>query len=166
MGLNPNLWGYHQWMILHLMAFNFPDNPTDEDKLAIEGYVGGMARLLPCPGCSWHCQAYVQDHPINAESKKDLFAYFVEMHNDVNRRLGKREYTYTEVWSSIEQNYVWIVNSIVANRSQDIRKEDHNLITSLVNEKTKTKVNYHSIIQGYIIILLICCLFVFCIKRR
>ena len=166
MGVNPNLWGYHQWMILHLMAYNYPVKPTNDQKLQVTSYITSMASLLPCPGCSLHCTRYIEKHSIISDSKKSLFNYLVDMHNDVNKRLGKRLYDYDEAWKNIETGYIWSVNSNVANRAQDIRKEDHSIIKKLQDDEKNSMDYKHLLILNYATLIIIVLFLIYNLYKR
>ena len=55
--------------------------------------------IIPCPICRTHYTSHMAKLPIgpSLDSRKDLFRWTVDLHNDVNTMLGKRSYTETEV---------------------------------------------------------------------
>lgn len=58
--------------------------------------------VLPCHKCRRHYAAHLRGHVSDPfgdvlSSRESLSVYLVELHNDVNRRLGKPEMPYVQV---------------------------------------------------------------------
>lgn len=80
------------WVLLHTATYHYPENPSDKHKEDIRKLIDNIRnRGLACAICSAHFAAYIGGHPFEPHitSKDSLFKYFVELHNDVNRRNGK-----------------------------------------------------------------------------
>ena len=161
MGINPMLWGYLQWELLHLMAYTYPNTPTEERQLSMRHYIQGMCPNLPCYGCSFHCSEYIRQYPPTVESKEKLFKYLVDFHNSVNIKLGKRVYTESEVKKNIVDNYSKPVIWTQANRSHQIRQEDHKKIMDMQIQKEKTRREYA--LKLGILSTVLGCLFISCV---
>lgn len=86
-------WNYY-WYNLHYFSLNYyPNNPTPQNKQQVCDLVKVMSTTgIPCPRCKAHFNQYIHNHPIENSygSAMDLFKYFVELHNDVNKRNGKQ----------------------------------------------------------------------------
>ncbi len=52
--------------------------------------------MIPCKICKEHFKVRTKDLKKFLNSKDDLFRYFVDVHNDVNRSLKKPEMSYEE----------------------------------------------------------------------
>jgi hypothetical protein len=50
-GFLVSVWGPLQWTFLHIMSFNYPVNPTPEDKKHYMDYVLNLQYVLPCKYC-------------------------------------------------------------------------------------------------------------------
>ena len=50
-GMMVKIWGPLQWTFLHTMSFNYPVNPTPEDKKHYRDYVLNLQYILPCKYC-------------------------------------------------------------------------------------------------------------------
>lgn len=54
----------------------------------------GIPVLIPCETCKEHATNYIEEHKHKlmeiCKTKKDLFKFFVDFHNFVNKRLGKK----------------------------------------------------------------------------
>ena len=84
--------GRHSWAVLHSIAAAFPAIPTEEEKKTIENFLFSFAQVYPCKICGKHFNEMLQNYPIKIKSREDLVFYFCDLHNKVNKRLGKPEY--------------------------------------------------------------------------
>lgn len=91
-------WGPNAWRTLHAMSLSYPNAPTEADKLNMKTLLFQFARFLPCKLCSKHFHEVLQRR-INPDSStalnsRDSFVNFViDVHNEVNERLGKPVYS-------------------------------------------------------------------------
>ena len=95
--MHVSVWGPRAWAVLHTFSDAWKENPTVEDRRAMYAFLTSFGPALPCPKCGAHFQACVRrDVPSpNAPvltSRETLVQWLVGVHNEVNRRLGKREY--------------------------------------------------------------------------
>lgn len=93
-------WNYY-WYNLHYFSLNYyPTNPTIQDKEQIRNLIKVMSTTgIQCPRCKAHFNQYIRTHPIETEalpSRSKLFEYFVNLHNDVNKRNNKTIFTNTK----------------------------------------------------------------------
>ena len=94
----PKEWGPSAWTFMHYVALKYPTNPTEEDKKHYFVFYHNLQFILPCPRCSEHYQKNLLELPIQAalENNKTLFKWTVDMHNRVNKDLGKNEVKYED----------------------------------------------------------------------
>jgi FAD-linked sulfhydryl oxidase len=87
------LLGRRSWFLLHSIAAKFPEYPSKTDRDAMRGFVAAMGQLYPCPHCRKHLQEHLRDReqiaPVALASRTDLTVWVCELHNIVNRDLGK-----------------------------------------------------------------------------
>ena len=50
-GMLTTVWGPSMWHFLHTMSFNYPVNPTEEDKTHYRDFVINLQYVLPCKYC-------------------------------------------------------------------------------------------------------------------
>ena len=50
-GLNPSVWGYAGWKLLHSVVFGLPTEPSKEQQDAVVALVASLQYLLPCSKC-------------------------------------------------------------------------------------------------------------------
>lgn len=53
--------------------------------------------LFPCDKCKEHITQYMKDYPL--EKSENLFYWTWKFHNDVNKRLGKQEFSYEVIYN-------------------------------------------------------------------
>ena len=96
MGIDPQLWGPSGWRIIHFICYGAPANLRTEHKVHYATFLRAMGNVLPCGTCRMHFAENLEKHPLTEEvlaTRDSLFAWSVEMHNEVNRMHGKREWT-------------------------------------------------------------------------
>ena len=89
------VWGPPFWMTMHILALGYPKSPSYSEKRAAKQFYESLTHLIPCPVCKLHYQEHLKDLPVtpSLDSRTDLFRWTVEIHNRVNKDLGKPEYT-------------------------------------------------------------------------
>jgi predicted lactoylglutathione lyase len=90
---------------MHIVALGYSKNPTYTDKKCAKEFYESLAFLLPCSICREHYKEYLQEKPISTflDSRTDLIKWTVQIHNKVNKMLGKPEWTLEEVLSYYEK---------------------------------------------------------------
>ena len=95
--MNQNIWGTHLWFFLHTITFNYPINPTPNDKKNVYNFFMCLKSVLPCSYCRKNYDRNLKEFPIRLNSRKELVMWLIDLHNEVNGKEGKRQYTYEEV---------------------------------------------------------------------
>ena len=107
-GTSPGVWGPGVWLSLHSLGHQ----ADSEEKIpAFIQSVNVIVSELPCDDCRKDGVSYIQTHPI--EVCKDLkntdgkcigpFYWVHGYHNWVNRKIGKEELGYDEVYNYFEE---------------------------------------------------------------
>lgn len=100
---DPTIWGPACWYTLHNMALNYPEKASPICAQKCMNFIRALPCMIPCENCGEHATKFVNDHepllPSIASGREPLFAFFVEFHNYVNARFGKRIYTTQEVYN-------------------------------------------------------------------
>lgn len=110
MGLEPTKWGPSTWASIHLICLGAPEVFGNE-QLSYRKYFESLPYVLPCEKCRSHLLAHLEKHPMDSAlsgGRSTLFAWSVELHNIVNRSLGKPEMTVDDAlkkWTSFTGNY-------------------------------------------------------------
>ena len=100
-GFLTTIWGPSQWHMLHTISFNYPVNPTKEQKIQYRDYVLSLQNVLPCGACRKNLKMNFKHLPITMSHMKnrDSFSrYIYNLHELVNRMLHKKSnLTYCDV---------------------------------------------------------------------
>jgi hypothetical protein len=95
----PDVWGPHGWKFIHYITMGYPNVPTEEDKLKYYNFFHSLKHVIPCSICGAHFKENLEKTPldINAlSSKLKLMEWGIKMHNHVNKKNKKKEYTTEE----------------------------------------------------------------------
>ena len=100
-GFLTSVWGPPMWHFLHTMSFNYPVNPREKDKKHYKDFILSMQYILPCKYCRINLKNNFKVHPLKPDNLKDresFSRYIYELHEIVNKFLGKYSgLTYDEV---------------------------------------------------------------------
>lgn len=100
-----SVWGPATWTLLHAVSFALREDEHELEKTrdAVCALLRSLARLLPCRECREHFLKSIHEDPPerNLDSAEDMQRYVWALHNKVNRRCGKAEYS----WESIVSEY-------------------------------------------------------------
>ena len=94
---NTKIWGPHYWYVFHNISLNYPISPTKETQRNLKNFIFSIPYFLPYPLCSGSIQLFLEKNNLNLDyavrSKKDLVYFFFCLHNFVNRKIGKEEFS-------------------------------------------------------------------------
>ena len=105
--MDPTVWGPNLWVFIHSIALNFPNNPSFEEIKNYESFFENLKYIIPCDKCRLHYRQRLNDNPVSKylTDSNALFIYTIDLHNEVNKSLGKRIYTYEEVAKIYRNKY-------------------------------------------------------------
>ena len=97
--MNSLIWGKHAWHFLHVISFDYPDNPTQSIREKYYNFFDALSEVLPCGVCRENYRKKLQKLNLlgSLNSKKELIHFVINLHNNVARDLGKKEYKKEEV---------------------------------------------------------------------
>lgn len=100
-GFLTTVWGPAQWHMMHTISFNYPVNPTPEDKKNYRNYILSLQNVLPCKYCRINLKTNLKHMPLTMKHMKnrDSFSrYIYKLHELVNKMLNKKSgLTYEDV---------------------------------------------------------------------
>lgn len=100
-GFLTSVWGPAIWHSLHTMSFNYPVNPTNEDKQHYRDYVLSLQYVLPCKICRQNLKTNFKQMPLTMDHMKNresFSRYIYNLHELVNKMLKKKSgLTYCDV---------------------------------------------------------------------
>ena len=99
MNINSEIWGPDAWSFIHYVALGYPTNPSDQDKENYKNFYNNIQNILPCSKCSKNYIRHLKDFPIENSliNNQELFKWTIDIHNEVNKELNKRVYSYQEI---------------------------------------------------------------------
>jgi len=103
--MNQNIWGPHFWETLHTITFNYPLKPSQKDKENYQNFFTSLKYVLPCSYCQKNYVRNMNELPIKLNNRKELVYWLIDLHNEVNGKEGKRQYTYEEIIKIYEIKY-------------------------------------------------------------
>lgn len=91
----PNVWGPFFWHTIHIVALGYSSEPSYIDKKSAKEFYESLQFLIPCPLCKEHYKEHLREFPVTPflDSKKDLLKWTIELHNRVNKTIGKPVWT-------------------------------------------------------------------------
>jgi hypothetical protein len=93
--LNKQIWGPHLWYSIHFIALGFPNQSSSIDKKNYKNFYINLPNIIPCEECAKHFTTSLNNFPIDSylNSKEKLFEWTIILHNEVNKMLGKEEWS-------------------------------------------------------------------------
>jgi len=82
------------WYYLHWLTYNYPNNPTNEDKEEILKLINVMKTDgIRCVKCLKHFNEWLDQNDITIalSNNNSLFKYFFDLHNNVNKNKQKKK---------------------------------------------------------------------------
>jgi hypothetical protein len=92
-GMLTSVWGPSLWHFLHTMSFNYPVNPTEEDKKYYRAFILNLQFTLPCKYCRINLKSNLKQLPITMtvmKNRESFSRYVYELHELVNKMLKKK----------------------------------------------------------------------------
>lgn len=92
-GMLTTIWGPGMWHYLHTMSFNYPANPTPEDKKHYRDFILQLQYVLPCGKCRKNLKRNFTKLPLTRDimkSRETFSKYIYRLHELVNDILHKK----------------------------------------------------------------------------
>ena len=116
--MKSSLWGPSFWHVLHILSFNYPDEPTNDDKKNYYTFYYNLQFILPCQHCRDNLIKNYKILPLTADVFKNsstLSKYIYKLHELVNKELNKKSnLTYIDI-KNIYEEYI-IKKSIISKK--------------------------------------------------
>jgi hypothetical protein len=92
-GMLTAVWGPAMWHFLHTMSFNYPVQPSQEQKHQYMNFVKSLVYVLPCKYCRLNLKENFKKMPITLDtmaSRETFSRYIYRLHEHVNTMLKKK----------------------------------------------------------------------------
>lgn len=91
-GMLTSVWGPSLWHYLHVMSFNYPVNPTSNDKKYYRDMIINLQYTLPCKYCRENLKKNLKNKPLqlcDMKNRETYSRFIYELHERINSQLGK-----------------------------------------------------------------------------
>jgi len=91
-GMLTTVWGPSIWHFLHTMSFNYPNEPTKDQKKYYRNFILTLEHILPCKYCRINLKNNLKLLPLKFEHMKNRYTYskyIYDLHEHINKMLKK-----------------------------------------------------------------------------
>jgi hypothetical protein len=100
-GMLTTVWGPPLWHSLHTISFNYPVEPSAEQKKYYYNFFTSLQHILPCKYCRDNFEKNLKILPLNDQvlkNRKNFSKWLYKIHELINKNLGKQSsLTYDDV---------------------------------------------------------------------
>ena len=92
-GMLTTVWGPSLWHFLHTMSFNYPVEPTVDQKNHYRNFVLSLKHILPCKYCRMNLVTNFKQLPLtmaNMKNRETFSRYVYDLHELINKMLHKK----------------------------------------------------------------------------
>jgi len=92
-GMLTTVWGPSMWHAMHSISFNYPVNPTSDEKHQYRNFILKLKYVLPCGKCRKNFSKNLKTLPLtmsHMKSRVTFSKYIYRLHEVVNKMLGKK----------------------------------------------------------------------------
>jgi hypothetical protein len=105
--MNPDIWGPSTWFFLHTITLNYPNKPSQVDKLNYKKFFYSLKNIIPCTPCKHNYNIHITNLPIDnfLNNKNNLIKWLIHIHNKTNQHLNKPKFTFKQFISKYKSIY-------------------------------------------------------------
>ena len=102
--MDPGIWGPSMWFVVHLVAINYPVQPSHADRKIAQDFYERLGHILPCHTCRMNYQRHLRELPLtpHLDTRNTLVEWTIHLHNKVNQETGKPMLTLDEGRAAIK----------------------------------------------------------------
>ena len=92
-GMLVSVWGPSVWHSIHTISFNYPINPTMEDKIQYRNFILSLQNVLPCKYCRMNLKTNFKQLPLTMgvmKNRETFSRYIYDLHELINKMLHKK----------------------------------------------------------------------------
>lgn len=139
--MHSSIWGPYCWHMMHILTYNYPENPNENNMNNIKEFFTSLQYIIPCSICRTHYKKKISKVPVSRvyNNKYKLIKWCIDMHNEVNRVFKKK------VYSIDDSNKVYIKDNELL-----IDHYKLSLIMDIIVNTCPEKIDNNKIIIGYV----------------
>lgn len=91
-GMLTTVWGPPMWHTLHIISFNYPVNPSKQQKREYYNFYKSIQSILPCGKCRENLKQNLKINKFNLsvfKNRDTLSRWVYDLHETINKMLGK-----------------------------------------------------------------------------
>ena len=92
-----NSLGVSTWALLHSVAAIYPNNPNKTEQENLKNFFDGLMYFYPSQ--SKMMKEILREHPLEYSNREELIYYMCEIHNILNKKLGKKKFSCKEAFN-------------------------------------------------------------------
>lgn len=102
--MNVNKWGPGGWEFLHSITFNYPIEPSQDDKENYSNFFKSIGHMLPCKYCRDSYNIYYKYLPIDnfLDSREGVTYWLYIIHKLVNQKVYKDNTKFSDIIKKYE----------------------------------------------------------------
>ena len=106
--MDPTIWGPHLWFFMHTLSFNYPINPTMDDKKNYYNFFYNLTQIIPCIECKNHYIDFFTKNPITnfLINRDKLIEWVTNAHNNVNKLTNKPIWSLDKVFKHYKKIFL------------------------------------------------------------
>jgi len=105
---DPKVWGPLFWAPLHISAAYYPIEASPIVKERMKNRILAIPYEVPCTNCRVHASAFIEKNKDNLDTivsgRHSLGKFYVDFHNQVNKRFNKPVWTYEDAYKVYKGN--------------------------------------------------------------
>ena len=140
-GMLTYVWGPALWHSLHTISFNYPVNPTEEQKKNYANFFLSLKNILPCKYCRDNYENNLKKLPLTPKRLKnrESFSKWVyEIHELVNNNLNKQS---NLKYEDVKLRYEHFRSRCLVNPKENNLKKEKGCTKPLYGIKSKCIIN-------------------------
>ncbi|CAD49060.1 FAD-linked sulfhydryl oxidase ERV1 [Plasmodium falciparum NF54] len=95
--------GRASWLILHTISANYPDNPSEYDKIKHTKFFYAFSNLYPCHICKLDLLHILKKYHLNCNNKINFSTFIYNLHNMINQEIGKDLFPCQDIQTIIDK---------------------------------------------------------------
>ena len=142
--MNPKIWGPTYWYIFHIISYSY-DEKYKNNYINMFKYISFS---IPCITCKNHFKNLLIRYPphLNINDRDIMIKWLVDLHNFVNKRLGKKVITLSNAKNIYYKNEKLIINHQKIIKFIEIIKKSISGNSIAINNVSNILINFCSII--------------------
>ena len=89
--------GPNSWSLLHSVAAIYSNHPNETEKESIKDFFEGLMYFYPSK--SELMNEIIKEHPLGYSNREELVYYICQIHNIMNKKLGKKKFSCKEAFN-------------------------------------------------------------------